>query len=166
VLLIKNIVSELPAQKFYIGAVTPNLKLADPYFNIPKGIDILLGIELFYETLLGGTSTLNNGQIRLQNTAFGWVANGPMVRKKSPVFCGTIIKKEESLDSQLKKFWEIEEFKTPTPIFTKEELKCEELFSKTTHKNEDGKFVVKRIFPIDLSKFSPPQIRSFHTMCI
>jgi len=60
---------------------------------------MLLGIELFYETLLGGTSTLNNGQIRLQNTAFGWVANGPMVRKKSPVFCGTIIKKEESLDS-------------------------------------------------------------------
>jgi len=42
-----------------------------------------------------------------------------MVRKKSQVFCGTIIKSDESLDSQLKNFWEIEKFKTPTPIFTK-----------------------------------------------
>ena len=49
---------------------------------------------------------------------------------------------EVSLDKQLTRFWELEEI--PTKKFlTEDEAYCEKLFSETTTRQPDGRYVVR-----------------------
>lgn len=58
--------------------VPVGIALADPNFNIPSAIDMLLGAEIFFDLL-------SNNQIRpipqrpiFRNTRFGWIISGPV----------------------------------------------------------------------------------------
>jgi len=58
-IVVPKITGQLPPQNIKtICNVPDNIKLADPHFNTPQKIDILLGATHFYEFLC-------DGQIRL-----------------------------------------------------------------------------------------------------
>jgi hypothetical protein len=80
----------------------------------------------------------------LQETKLGRIVVGN-IQQTLPTRNGTIVCKlntAERIDTQLKKFWEIEE--PPHDImFTGEDIKCEKHFEQNVRRNQDGRYVVK-----------------------
>jgi hypothetical protein len=62
--------------------IPSNIPLADPNFNSPGKIDLLMGAELFMELLLTGKFKLKGNLPWMQETYFGWVISGAFVLKK------------------------------------------------------------------------------------
>ena len=54
------------------------LKLADPSFNIPQGVDMILGVDTKAEIMLGGFIKGPLGMPVAELTVFGWIVWGPV----------------------------------------------------------------------------------------
>ncbi|XP_026471455.1 uncharacterized protein LOC113375724 [Ctenocephalides felis] len=70
-----SIASNIPAISFSSNhfKIPPEIKLADPNYNISGRIDMLLGAGLFWSLLRKGFIKLSKTNTILQNTALGWI---------------------------------------------------------------------------------------------
>lgn len=152
------ITSKLPNLKINIDNwnIPSRIKLADPSFNVPNDIDLLLGAEVFSQILLKGQLTKPDHPV-LQETKLGWIVYG-----KCPVSCLTLSNarqchfvKSHSLEETLTKFWEIEDL--PSKSLTPEEIYCENHFTANVSKDPDGSYVVK--LPIKVGSTLPTASR-------
>ena len=75
----------------------------------------------------------------LQNTQLGWVISGTVHKKVSRVN-QTHCNFTQTLDSDLKRFWELEEIPETHNNLTKDESACENLFKETTTRDVKGRF--------------------------
>lgn len=118
-----------------------NLPLADPSYFIPRPVDLLLGADILPSILLNGQRAGNNNEPRAMETVFGWVLMGPTnVRNLSSVttFCVSVF---ETLDNQLKQFWELEEIPTVRRLSPEDAL-AEDIYKTTTTRQNNGRFIV------------------------
>ncbi|XP_071632821.1 uncharacterized protein [Temnothorax longispinosus] len=148
-LVIPEITGQLPAQRINIpeGEIPSNIKLADPSFNIPGKVNILIGADCFWNLLCVGQLTIGQNQLTFQKTKLGWIAVGPLKGIYSnSVRCN--LSRSDDIDKQLMKFWEIEEV-GHNKILSNEEKECEDHFAKTVYRNQDGRFVVIMPFKED-----------------
>lgn len=143
-MIVDNITQELPNKFYNISAfnIPDGLSLADPRFNYPEPIDLLLGAGVFWELLCAGQIQLGEHKPFLQKTKLGWIVSGPIMleRKKSENLCH--LNTVQEIYDNLERFWELEEC-LPTPRFTREESECENLFVKTVERDEQGRFTVQ-----------------------
>lgn len=119
-----------------------NINLADPYFNCPSDIDLLLGADIFFEILYPDKITLGTDRPVLQSTKLGWLVAGPLnlnSNKHEPKLHCHFTKE---ISENLTKFWKLEEIPSSKPSMTSEEEFCEEHFSQNTHRDENGRFCV------------------------
>nr|CAI5842475.1 unnamed protein product [Callosobruchus analis] len=119
-----------------------NIVLADPQFNIPGKVDMLLGADLFYELLCRGQVKLGAGMPILQRTRLGWIISGPLacdIQSNRKTYCN--FSQEIDIQQQLSQFWAIENISNEVPLSLEEKM-CEEHFQNTTMRNEKGRFVV------------------------
>lgn len=148
VFIIKNITSVQPTSKIEIANwhIPENISLADPKFNIPASVDLIIGGELFFRLITSGFKRLQPGLPDLQNTVFGWVVTGSTLGLYADsAFVG--MHTETSLDKQISQFWKIEEKGLQKKAMTTLEKECEKFFKETTTKDpESGKFVVRLQF--------------------
>lgn len=117
-----------------------NLKLADPGFNVPSSVDMLLGAEIFSLILRDGRVQGGFNQPIAINTALGWILFGRIAGTASST-SSLFASLELSLDSTLRRFWEIEEvprIATSSP----EDMLCEKLFSSTHFRESSGRYSV------------------------
>ncbi|XP_011859594.1 PREDICTED: uncharacterized protein LOC105557062 [Vollenhovia emeryi] len=124
-----------------IWNVPRHIKLADPTFNTPGSIDLLIGGALFWQILCMEQIKLHNKLPTLQKTMLGWVVGGEIVGRntvRQPQTCHLLTK----LDKQLEKFWIIEKG-TEQPHLSKQEQYCEEFFKKTVRQNAEGRYIVR-----------------------
>ncbi|XP_026746568.1 uncharacterized protein LOC113507843 [Trichoplusia ni] len=130
--------------------IPQHVKLADPEYNIPSDIDILIGADVFWNLLQEGLLRLPGGPY-LQNTHLGWIISGTFSANKclknnytrNNMICCSL---STSLDNQLRRFWEVEEVdggKSASNIYTADDRLCEELFTSTTTRDYDGRFAVR-----------------------
>ena len=56
--------------------IPKDIKLADEMFDQPGNIDLLIGVDLFYEMLLKGRRTRPGNYPVLQETVLGWTLSG------------------------------------------------------------------------------------------
>lgn len=120
-----------------------HLLLADPQFNVSQGVDVIIGAELFYSLLENQQISLGIGYPLLQKTVFGFVVCGKVAESANTVVVqSSHVCTEESLDSQLERFWEIENFDS-TKAYTEEEQLCEGHFRRTVSRDDSGRFVVR-----------------------
>ncbi|XP_011687010.1 PREDICTED: uncharacterized protein LOC105449455 [Wasmannia auropunctata] len=143
-LVTPEITSQLPSRRinFQSLQIPSNIKLADPSFYTPGGIDILIGGDWFWNLLCIGQFKIE--QLTMQKTRLGWIAAGPLEPTSvNPIKCN--FAKEVDIDRQLTKFWNIEEIQDQR-IFTSEEREAEAHFVRTTRRNEDGRFIVSMPF--------------------
>ncbi|XP_017492540.1 PREDICTED: uncharacterized protein LOC108380658, partial [Rhagoletis zephyria] len=136
-------------------AVVTDLDLADPKFFNPSQIDIVLGSDLMPQILLEGVKHNVFGNLLAQNSIFGWYLSGPMKREVLSSFHTHVVEdNSESINSQLKKFWEIEELPDNQQP-SEDDIFCETFFVNTTYRQHDGRYVVrlpfKSTFPCGLS---------------
>ncbi|XP_065078787.1 uncharacterized protein LOC135701780 [Ochlerotatus camptorhynchus] len=120
-----------------------HLPLADPQFNISQGVDVIIGAELFYLLLENQQISLDAGYPILQKTVLGFVVCGKVTEQATTevVVQSSHLCTDESLDSQLERFWEIENLDSEK-AFTPDEQFCEEHFQQTISRDENGRYVV------------------------
>ncbi|XP_011874772.1 PREDICTED: uncharacterized protein LOC105565849, partial [Vollenhovia emeryi] len=121
-----------------------NVKLADPEFHLPRPIDILIGAGTTFSLFSVGQINLSNDghDLYLQKTRLGWVIAGSSAKQniiKEASCCLT------SLESQLAKFWTIEE-SVINKIKSEEENNCEAHFVKNVTRNSEGRYMVRLPF--------------------
>ena len=107
---------------------------------------MLIGADLYGQTLLDGLRHAESGNLVAQNTIFGWVISGPL--QKSSIHSSQINVHHSasvSIDQTLRKFWELKE--VPIKNFlTKQELECEAHFAETHTRDSSGQYVVRLPF--------------------
>ncbi|XP_075150527.1 uncharacterized protein LOC142224630 [Haematobia irritans] len=152
-IVLPKVTQRLPARSFTV----PNprdlhdIDLADPNFNKSAQIDLILGNDSERFINIDGVRKNVCGDTSAYNTVFGWVLSGPMEAEEVHVFTTNVVPSESpSLEEILRTFWESEEVPLSRPL-SEDDQYCEELYSKTTTRQSDGKYVVrlpfKREFP-------------------
>jgi len=119
-----------------------HLTLADPLFDTPSQIDMLLGGEL-YPFLIRSESMVKHtaGFPSAMDSYLGWIIMGLVLGKASAPRISLSLTSSPSIDSLLHRFWSIEEPVAPAVPTTEDEL-CERWFTKTTSRDADGRFCV------------------------
>ncbi|GFU84377.1 integrase catalytic domain-containing protein [Trichonephila clavipes] len=123
--------------------IPASIELADSNFHMPGQIDILIGSELFFEILNPEQYYLQEGNVILQNTKFGYLVTGTLPQSQQQANCCLI--SEPSLDITVKKFFELESLPDNSKEITKseEEIYCEEHFVSTYKRDKTGRFIVR-----------------------
>ena len=108
-------------------------------FSKPGRIDMILGADVFEEIFLEKKITLTK-RLTLPETVFGWVVIG-----QTDVVTDVPPQTFHCLDVSLQQFWEIEEVPRISK-FNGEELLCQDHYTRTTKRDETGRFVVQPFF--------------------
>lgn len=155
-LIVKSITGKLPSSVIQLPN-TNNLRslgLADPMFYKPNSIEILLGVEFFFD-IIENERLLLPDLPPLQQSKFGWLVAGNMTKsmtsnvKRAECFTSTNENESEfdhdRLNQLLRRFWEIENLPTTCQL-TDSEMYCEQHFTNTTTITPEGRFEVRLPF--------------------
>ena len=118
------------------------LALADPEYDKPGGIDILLGVGIFVEVIRHGRRSGPPNSPAALNTAFGWVLAGSTGAQADPSSVSTHFTSVVTGDDLLRRFWEVEEKTISNCSLTIEEQCALEHFNSHHSRNEEGRFVI------------------------
>lgn len=145
-LVVNKISSQTPIQHVNTNTfkIPMNLKHADPGFNCPGNLDLLIGASLFWDLPCICQHTLIENKLLLQIVVGSIPAsqNFPVASMFS-----TILKIDladpDPLKQALEKFWKVETVGlAQNAHLTDEERSCEQNFSDTYRRDCDGKFIV------------------------
>jgi len=145
-IILPKITSQLPSTQLppTVRAQYQHLILADPQFDIPSRIDMLLGGDL-YPFLIRSESKVKHviGFPSAMDSHLGWIIMGLLnpLRGVSAPRISLLLTSNPSIDTLLHRFWSIEEPVAPTTPTTEDEL-CERWFTKTTSRDANGRFCV------------------------
>ncbi|GFR30668.1 DUF1758 domain-containing protein [Trichonephila clavata] len=125
--------------------IPSNLDLADKDLGIPGEIDLLIGCELFFELLRPNQLRSPCEKWLFQETVFGYIVVGSSDKFEEKSYCGLAINSKinsDSLNQQLRAFWEIETVDESSKEYSLEEEICETQYQSTHYRNEEGRYVV------------------------
>lgn len=132
--------SVLPHKKLgtYLVNKFNNLCLADPHFNVPTSVDMLLGSDILSELMLKGIIL---GSPLAQETKLGWIISGQTKGLIGDKFCNVyhINVFDDKLDIQLEKFWEVEELDNKIKYWTQAETDAEKFYKHNHYRDVSGK---------------------------
>ncbi|XP_045541883.1 uncharacterized protein LOC123723348 [Papilio machaon] len=118
-----------------------DLHLADPSFNIPSVIDILVGAEVFWDVICTKSINLGKNKPKLVESKLGWIVTGQLPIQTTSNFTHSCNLSIRDLDNNLKRFWELDSVASSHAL-SSEERACEESFNLNTIRDEDGRFIV------------------------
>ncbi|KYM98105.1 hypothetical protein ALC62_11198 [Cyphomyrmex costatus] len=124
--------------------IPETITLADPSFHIPGRIDVLLGGSIFWELLCVGQIKLGKNQPIAQKTKLCWIIAGPINFKgynESSIASVSSISAITTIETQLERFWQIEECNVQLEASENDKL-CESEFDQTHRRNAAGRFEV------------------------
>lgn len=139
-----------------------NLQFADPSFDRPGRIDFLLGADVYNQIFIDGSRVRHvPGFPSAFETVLGWIFVGTTLHSITPApQTALTVRVEPSLDHLLRQFWTVEEPVIKSTPFT-EEQKCEDLFVRTTVRDQEGRYTVS--FPF---KSEPSKLGETRTMAV
>lgn len=144
-LVLKTLTKILPEQSIKIdnNEYIHHLILADPTFDKPNHIDLILGADVHAEILLDGIIKGPPDSPLAQQTQLGWILSGCTTIKSTNISTCLI----SQIDFQkIEKYWEGEDINDHNEHLTKDENICQALFQETFTKNPQGKPVVRLPF--------------------
>lgn len=138
-LVVNKISSSIPAEKLKADewCHLQDLLLADPEFNIPNPVDILLGTEHFWSILESEKIQGEDGQPIAWKSSLGWLVAGPN-NTSTPV---SVFNTTLDLNFLISRFWEQENVHDDDKL-SKEEKECEDHFIKHHTRDSNGRFTV------------------------
>lgn len=153
--VLNQLTGAIPKQSIDISQlnIPRDIQLADPNFNQPSAIDILIGADLFWDLLGCDQLALGHNMPKLRSSKLGWLVAGPISKgfrnRSSPktIPCHVSINDSDEcnnsdINSQLTKFWELEQV-PDKQYFSKIEQACEDHFYRNTYRLESGRFCVR-----------------------
>lgn len=149
--VLDKITSNIPDVKLNCEqfVIPSHIKLADPEFDTPSPIDLLIGADMFWSLLSVGRIDLGSNNPMLQSTRLGWIVAGPINTNINTSRCH--FSQNITLQNQLAKFWEVEEVSVKNPLSIEETL-CEKHFTENVTVTQEGRFQVSFPFKDSLSK--------------
>ncbi|XP_063358857.1 uncharacterized protein LOC134648296 [Cydia amplana] len=117
------------------------LPLADPGFDIPGPIDVLLAADVFAESLLDQRLKRCVNKPRALNSVFGWLIVGRIRLASSSLLSVPTPNKDDSLNNIVQRFWEIDTVPHSSRLTPDEQL-CENSFTNEHYRDETGRYVV------------------------
>ncbi|XP_073942495.1 uncharacterized protein [Choristoneura fumiferana] len=145
--VLKTISTRLPSKHIAMEcSQIQKLQLADPTYNTPGKIDILLGADVFCKIIEDGLVKLTDG-IVAQKSSLGWILSGQIEKENKNKEHNVIALHVTSMVTEdndlLRRFWEIEtDVYKKKKILTKEEENCEKIYTNTTTRDEEGRYIV------------------------
>lgn len=145
--VLRSLTRRLPAREVrgYIWPQLKDIQLADPTFNVPGRIDILLGADVFSKIIDVGLMR-GPGDVVAQRSHLGWILSGNMnviPCRSQNITSLHIIRQVEEDNNLLRKFWELEtDLHTTKRVWSKDEEKCEEIYKTTTTRHTSGRYEV------------------------
>ena len=138
--IVSHLTSQLPNQPVQLSNWRSliNVNLADPEFDKPADVDLLLGNDVYDQIVLDSRKQIDD-KLFIRDTVFGWIVSGVAVGKPGSfsshaTFCNP--------DALLRRFWEIEEPNVSADNRTDEQIACEDHYDSTTKRDDQGRFVV------------------------
>ena len=143
------------------------LQLADPSFGSPGPIDLLLGVDIFSNTLMDGRRSGPPGSPIALQTKLGWVLAGDASTTPSlDITCNHISLRTG--DELLYQFWQIEEPPShDRVVFSAEENAVVDHFLEHHTRSPEGRFIVplpKRLNVPELGESRSQAVRRFLNM--
>ncbi|XP_072944068.1 uncharacterized protein [Epargyreus clarus] len=121
--------------------IPSGVQLADPTFNIPSAIDILVGAEIFWEVVGSNHIDLGRKQPILCESKLGWIVSGSLSVRPRSAHSHFSNFSSMRANPDLTKFWELDSVSSKHTL-SAEERACEESFKSHTFRDNDGRFVV------------------------
>lgn len=141
------------------------VELADPNYNEPLPVDVLLGADVFPYIIRSGRREGSLSEPVGIETIFGWALMGN-TGIINPKITTTLLTSLDSVDKTLRRFWEIEELPT-VPKTSPAEQQCEDIYRTTTTRQSDGRYVVHLPFNCqlpELGKSRPMALQRFYRL--
>ncbi|XP_026462660.1 uncharacterized protein LOC113365282, partial [Ctenocephalides felis] len=110
-------------------------------FNKPDEVELLIGVDIFFEILLNEKIMLGKDKPVLQNTVFGWAVAGNFGNNSGPVDNLTASINHVHLTNSIARFWEIDEVNDSYSLSSDDEI-CERHFLENVSRDIDGSYVV------------------------
>ncbi|XP_055839376.1 uncharacterized protein LOC129907285 [Episyrphus balteatus] len=144
--VLKKLTGNLPSQTVDASNLVElkRLRLADPNFDKPASIDMLIGADIYPLILCEGIKREKDLSPIAQNTVFGWIISGPCNENPNKTTLNTFFIRLLLL-KQVQRFWELEEVPYVKPLSDEDKF-CEKLYVDTTTRNRDGRYIVKLPF--------------------
>ncbi|XP_055621958.1 uncharacterized protein LOC129765576 [Toxorhynchites rutilus septentrionalis] len=122
--------------------IPEGVELADPSFCISKSVDVVLGIESFFDYFeTGRRISLGENLPSLNESVFGWIVCGGLSVVNHPLRINCNMSTAEKLEELVTRFWSCEEVGT-SKGFSPEETRCELFYANTVRRETDGRFTV------------------------
>lgn len=136
-LVMRKLINNLPNQSFDTinWTLLENIELADPSFNISGPIDLLLGADIYSEVIVEGVRKHSNRSLLAQQTKLGWILCGATKKQYN---CFVTLTELDNLSQ----FWEMEDIPSE-PGKTESDEYCEQYYTQTTERLQNGRYVVK-----------------------
>ncbi|XP_058445759.1 uncharacterized protein LOC131426960 [Malaya genurostris] len=144
--VLNKLTRNLPQQKIDTTSLKclESLPLADPGYDTPSKIDLILSVDVFLSILDEGKVKDDFGMPVAVNSLFGWLVAG-QIGNSFTIQCSTAVMNlytDIDVDRTLRQFWEIEEIVKPKHL-TVEEKKTVEIFQSTHQRDDAGRFTVR-----------------------
>lgn len=143
VAILNNIITSMPNEKLpkSVRERYGHLQLADPEFDTPGPIDMLIGGDL-YPLVLGTRSDIvhSPGLPSALHTQLGWVIVGAL-RESVTSAVSLVVNTTPAIDAIMQQFWAVEE-PHGSIISTTENEMCERWFKRTVSRDTAGRFKV------------------------
>ncbi|XP_065077875.1 uncharacterized protein LOC135701095 [Ochlerotatus camptorhynchus] len=118
------------------------IKLADPAFFEPNAVDLVLGIEHFFDFFeTGRRMSLGEGNPALHESLFGWIVSGGVSVPSRSLQITCNVSMLDELDALIYRFLSCEEVESGK-AHSPEETQCEDIFDSTVQRGSDGRYTV------------------------
>lgn len=144
VIILPNITASMPHTKLphTVRGRYGHLLLADPDFDVPGSIEMLIGSDLYPFILQTRAEVLHSpGLPSALSMQLGWIIVGTMNDINEAPTTSLSISTIPAVEELMNRFWEIEEPEVPTK-YTTEDEDCEKWFVKTVSRDTSGRFHV------------------------
>ncbi|XP_062537786.1 uncharacterized protein LOC134206107 [Armigeres subalbatus] len=143
-LVLPKVTADLPTAKVNMNGwkMPDGISLADPAFFSPSAVDMVLGIEFFFDFFESGRRiSIGNQMPTFNESVFGWVVCGGQTKQTESLRVNCSTATTATLEKLIARFWASEEVGS-SKILSTEEQRCEELFQQSIHRESDGRYTV------------------------
>lgn len=125
----------------------PFVEFADPEFDKPGQIDLLLCAEYYLDIFTDGYIPGDGNRPSIRNSVFGWIVSGRTQTSDQK----TISVHRCEIARALENFWSIEEVNVEVPRSAEDEY-CEKLYSETVSRDPSGRYTVHLLLKDSVEK--------------
>ncbi|XP_060842552.1 uncharacterized protein LOC132922848 [Rhopalosiphum padi] len=119
-----------------------HLVFADPRFDHPAPVDMLIGGDLYPSVIQSRADIIHTeGLPSAMNTQLGWVIIGALQNNTHTPLTSLSISTTPPIEELMQRFWTVEE-PTESTMPTTQDKQCEDWFVRTTKRDAIGRFYV------------------------